>query len=296
MINSIDKVLKSSTEKQYNFSVLIPTWNNINYLKLCIEGLKKNSTTNLQLIIIINEGEDGTLKWVMEQEELNYVYSPKNIGICYALNACRSLILSDYVVYMNDDMYPLHNWDGKLNDEIIKYGKKDFMFSSTMIEPFNTGNPCVLVKDYGRDIETFKKEEIEKDSSTFSRSDWWGSTWPPNVMHIDVWDLAGGMSIEYTPGFSSDPDLSMKFYQMGVREFKGLGNSFVYHFGCKSTGRVKSNKGTDTFLMKWGISSRIFTNEVIKRGKEYQEDLPSKEISLSNKIRNKIKKLRVALK
>ena len=87
------------------FSILIPTWNNLPYLRLCIESLRKHSDFQHQIIVMVNEGQDGTHEWVSSQSDLEYIASPENIGICYGLNACRPLIKNPYVVYANDDMY-----------------------------------------------------------------------------------------------------------------------------------------------------------------------------------------------
>ena len=44
------------------FSILIPSYNNIDYLKKCITSLKKNSKYDHQIIVHINEGNDGSLE------------------------------------------------------------------------------------------------------------------------------------------------------------------------------------------------------------------------------------------
>jgi len=49
---------RSKKEKKPTFSILIPTWNNLNFLKLCIDSLKKNSRYKHQIIVHINEGND----------------------------------------------------------------------------------------------------------------------------------------------------------------------------------------------------------------------------------------------
>ena len=49
------------------FTILIPTYNNIDYLKICLDSLKKNSEFNHQIIIHVNEGEDGTLDFVKKK-------------------------------------------------------------------------------------------------------------------------------------------------------------------------------------------------------------------------------------
>ena len=44
------------------FSVLIPTFNNLKYLKFCIKSIRKNSNYNHQIIPHVNMGEDGTIE------------------------------------------------------------------------------------------------------------------------------------------------------------------------------------------------------------------------------------------
>lgn len=290
MLNQLKKVNRDhSTSLKY--SLLIPSWNNLEYLQLCINSIRKNSSFTHQLIVLINEGNDGTLNWVESQSDLDYVYSPKNIGICYGLNACRSLVKADFMVYINDDMYLLPGWDSAFDNEIKQLNHRHFMLSATMIEPVETGNPCVLVQNYGRDIETFREADLLNDVVQLNKDDWFGSTWPPNILPTELWDLVGGMSIEFSPGMYSDPDLSMKLWKAGVRHFKGLGNSKVYHFGSKSTKRVRINKGSDQFLMKWGLSSNTFVREFLKRGEKYTGTLSEPKLGNLLKWKNKLKRM-----
>ena len=75
----------------------------------------------------------------------------------------------------------------------------------------------------------------------------------------DIWEKIGGFSEEFDPGFGSDPDLNMKLWNIGVRIFKGVNKSRVYHFGSVTTrknNKVVRNKANKTFLLKWIISSQ----------------------------------------
>jgi glycosyltransferase involved in cell wall biosynthesis len=295
MIDEIEKYSNTDTAKSYVFTILLPTWNNIDYLKLCLRSINSNSTFSHQIIVVVNEGSDGTVEWIKSQKDIDCIISPTNIGICLALNACRSLIKTDYVAYANDDMYFLPGWDKILFDEIQKLGHKSFMLSSTMIEPLGY-NTCTVTQNFGTDIATFKEQELLKQYSSFIREDWNGSTWPPNVMHIDCWDLVGGMSIEFSPGMYSDPDLSRKLWQIGVRHFVGKGNSLVYHFGCKSTGRVKKNKGQYTFIKKWGITSRTFSDKYVLRGQHVSQAIKEPIFSRFEKMTQLVKQIRAILR
>lgn len=293
MLDSIKKVNRKNNPKS-RFSILIPSWNNLDYLQLCVNSILKNSYFEHQIIVVVNEGIDGTLDWIESQKDIDYIHAEKNIGICYALNICRSLIATDYVVYANDDMYFLPNWDKVLMDEIQKIGHNQFMLSATMIEP-SGNNPCTVISDYGTDINSFREQDLLKNQEALFRDDWSGSTWPPNVIHLDNWDLVGGMSIEYSPGMYSDPDLSRKLWEIGVRIFIGKGNSLVYHFGCKSTKRIKKNKGQKNFVLKWGISAKTFMEKYLLRGQPAIDKLPERALSKTEKITQVIKKLKASI-
>lgn len=278
--------------KQEKYSILLPSWNNLPYLQKCIESIRKNSSFQHQVIVHVNEGSDGTLEW-LEQEKIDYTYSKENVGICYALNAARTLVHTDYIVYMNDDMYVLPNWDSELDKEIEQLNTSLFFLSSTMIEPTHHNNPCVIApKDYGNSLDSFKEEELLKDYTSFDKKDWMGATWPPNIVHTSTWDLVGGYSIEFSPGMYSDPDFSMKLWKAGVRLFKGVATSRVYHFGSKSTLRVKKNNGYRKFIKKWGITPSLFNNEYIKRGEVFTGEAKDPEENSSVKLQ----KLKARLK
>ncbi|HLN20952.1 MAG TPA: glycosyltransferase [Bacteroidales bacterium] len=255
------------------FSILIPSWNNIEFLKVCVSSILKNSSFEHQIIIHVNEGIDGTLEWVKSMG-FDYTYSRENVGVCWAMNAGRSLVKTDYMVYVNDDMYMLPGWDTELWNEIEKIPGIFFFLSSSTIEPRKSPYPQVLANhDYGTNPGNFREQELLDNYKSIEGEDWSGSTWPPNIVHKHVWDLVGGYSIEYFPGLYSDPDFSMKLYEAGVRYFKGVDASRAYHFGSKTTVRFRMNQGNKQFLNKWGITSESFTRIFLRRGKNYKGEV-----------------------
>ncbi len=289
-LSAISKKQRTTGQKnEHIFSLLIPSWNNLEYLKLCVRSIRQNSTHPHQIILLINEGKDGSLEWVEKQEDVDYVYSPENLGICYGLNACRSLVHTDYMVYINDDMYLLPGWDDVLLREVRQLQHNNFMLSATMIEPYDIKNTCGLVAHYGDRLENFREKELLREFRHLKKTDWSGSTWPPVLIPTTLWDLVGGMSAEFSPGMYSDPDLSMKLWQAGVRYFKGLGESKVYHFGSKSTKRVRKNRGRNMFLQKYGITSRYFVKHYLRRGEKFSGPLPEPAIPLHDRMLHKIK-------
>src|ERR1035437_3766068 len=198
---------KKGNVENAKFSILIPTWNNLNYLKLCIHSIRKNSFFKHQIIVHINEGKDGTKEWVKEQPDIDFCFSEKNIGVCYALNYCRTLANTSYLLYLNDDMYVCPGWDKELSDEIDAIGHPYFFISATAIEP-KKNHSCAILQDYGKDISSFNEEKLLKEFQQLPMQNWSGATWPPNIVHKDIWDMAGGYNIEVLPGLFSDSDFS----------------------------------------------------------------------------------------
>ena len=134
----------------------------------------------------VNDGSDGTLDWVREQG-IEHTASPGNIGICHAVNGSRRAT-RDYIVYMNDDMFCCPGWDSALVRHIERMPSDLFMLSGTMIEPVDTGNPCVVVQDFGRDADRFDAAGLVAATTRLARADWLGATGRPR------WCIATGGS------------------------------------------------------------------------------------------------------
>jgi glycosyltransferase involved in cell wall biosynthesis len=272
------------------FSILIPTWNNLKFLQLCVESIRKNSTYKHEILIHVNEGTDGTLEWVKAQG-LAYTRSTENVGVCLALNQLRPLATTDYILFMNDDMYVCPEWDKALYDEILAIGHKMFFLSSTLIQPRKFFCKSVIAPvNYGESVETFDEERLLREYQTLKHGDWQGATWPPNIVHRDLWDLVGGYSVEYSPGMYSDPDFSAKLFHAGVRLFKGVDKSRVYHFEARSTHRIVKNDGSLQFLRKWGITSSSFMRDVLHRGEPFGAEIDATAQLKKDILRSKWKR------
>lgn len=274
------------------FSIIIPTWNNLAYLQLVIDSLQRHSTHQHQIIVHVNDGSDGTLDWV-RTNGIEYTASPANIGICHAVNLAAARAKHDYIVYMNDDMYCCPGWDEALVRRIGQMPSDLFMLSGTMIEPVDTGNSCVVVQDFGRSAEAFRADELVAATPRLVRADWRGATWPPTLVHRDWWNKLGGYSSELSPGMSSDNDFSMKLWAAGCRVFLGVGDSLVYHFQQKSTGKIVKNDGRRQFLNKWGMTQATFDRYFLRRGQPISGPLALSEPEHTVRLKRALLKSRI---
>lgn len=276
------------TDKDVNsiptFSILIPSWNNLDFLKLCVSSIRKNSRFTHQIVLHINEGSDGSKEWA-DQEGLSYSYTEKNVGVCIALNSAFDLATAEYIVYLNDDMYVCPDWDYHLWQAIQSIGHTHFFLSSTAIEPKDVGKGCAIAPyTFGRSPKEFDEKGLLEQYSSFEFNDWNGSSWPPNIVHRSMWEKVGGYSIEFFPGFYSDPDFAIKLWKAGVRIFWGVSMSRVYHFLEVSTNKLKRQRVKQAnlqFLKKWGISARFFNRFYLQMGTPYHGVLAVPKTSLS---------------
>ena len=113
-----------------------------------------------------------------------------------------------------------------------------------------------------------------------------GSTYCPQKLLGKV----KGFSEEFFPGAGSDPDFSLKLWNNGVRLFKMVGKSKVYHFESKTLRDEKKfkyfnvsdigSKSSKIFLKKWGISIKFFKKYYLKANTNFKSELQEPDINL----------------
>ena len=253
------------------YSILIPTFNNVKYLELCINSIKKNSKYDHQIIAHVNIGDDGTIEY-LNKINIEYSHTKYNSGICEGINKASNLAKFDYFLYAHDDFYFCPSWDEILKNEIDIIGHNNFYLSGTMMHSGQIPFDC------GDNIDDFDEKKFLDNYKNHDHYDFQGSTWAPSLVHRDLWNKVGGLSEEYFPGSGSDPDFNLKLWNTGVRIFKGINNFKVYHFGSvilrKKLNKIKKknkygSNGSKLFLLKWGISIKFFKKFYLKSNDKY---------------------------
>ena len=265
------------------FSILIPTFNNVKYLALCINSIKKNSKYDHQIIAHVNIGDDGTIEY-LNKINIEYTHTKYNSGICEGINKASVLAKFDYFLYAHDDFYFCPLWDEILKNEIDIIGHNNFYLSGTMMHNGQIPFDC------GDNINDFDEKNFLENYKDLNYYDFQGSTWAPTLVHRDIWKKVGGFSEEFFPGTGSDPDFNMKLWNIGVRIFKGINNFKVYHFGSivlrKKINKIKKNsrygsKCAKIFLLKWGITIKFFKRFYLHSGTIYNGPLHQPKIDIN---------------
>ena len=255
------------------FSILIPSFNNIDYLKLCLNSIKKNSKYKHQIIVHINVGSDGSLDYVKDNN-IEYTFSEDNIGMPKALNLCSKLSNFNYILISHDDFYFCPGWDIEFVNEIKKIGHKNFYLSGTMVGAGQVNF------DAGQTIHDFDELKLIRNIHKIKIFDFQGTTKCPGLVHKDIWNKVGGWSEEFSPTGGDDTDFAMKLWKSNVRIFKGLGNCLAYHFGSITTRKKNKSfftylgsRGNKIFIKKWGISINFFEKFYLRSGLDNKKQL-----------------------
>ena len=249
------------------FSILIPTYDNFEYLKICINSLKKNSIFNNQILVHINT-EDLKTKNYLIKNKISFTNSNSNYGMPKSLNTVSKLATNDYIVVSHDDFYYCPEWDKYLFNDIKKKDDDLFLYTGLMIGP-NQPLEC----NFGSDFNTFDEENLLRNFDNIIHYDFTGSTKHPAVLKKNLWDSVGGWSEEFYPTGGDDTDFLVKLWNVGVRDFKGINKSRVYHFGSITTRKKKNSKmnylgskANKIFLKKWGFSIGFFEKFYLRSG------------------------------
>jgi len=260
----------------------ISTWNNLAYLKIAIDSVRKNSYyKDAPFIIHAENCTDGTNEWLTKNQNkynLTLLIEPNNEivkGIGGGMNICATNVETEYIMFLHSDFYVTKNWDKALMDIHTKYPTEMLWVNSHRIEPdmFNnsTHRPGTIIvpKDsFGAYHDNFDSEHFDAWVNKFIELN--ADIEIPKgegvsgLIKKEVWDKIGGNDALFAPASWEDMDLFLRMIQNDIK-FVLSTNSVVWHFGARGSHRLEENNGKSSarqiqseqdnikkWLSKWG--------------------------------------------
>ena len=258
----------------------ISTFNNLEYLKLAVESVRKNSYfKDAPFIVHAENCDDGTDEWLdAYHQDYNLDYyiekNPEPVGIGGGMNFCAKKVQTEYIMFLHSDFYVSKNWDKACLDIFEKYPDKKLWVSSHRIEPQMFPNSqtrpgtVIAPKDYlGAYWNDFNKEGFELWAEQFVQMNDFEIPKGEGVSGLirkKDWDAIGGNDPIFAPASWDDMDLFLRMLQAGY-EFILTSKSLVWHFGARGSHRLEENNGQTSqrqkeaeaknqqkWLAKWG--------------------------------------------
>lgn len=239
-------------------SVVVLTWNGLEYTKPCLASVLANTDTSRTEIVVVDNGStDGTVEYLKQLPGIATVFNNANLGFVKGNNAALRLIAPDRdVILLNNDT-EIHDpeWIEKLQRtaysservgvvgcRIKRLDGEDFQHAGTYIpdrtywgQQFGSGEQDINQYPYDRDVE--------------------GVVFACVYIRREVMDAIGFLDEDYF-SYYEDSDYCLKARQAGFRVLN-CGSLTIRHreHGSTSANKVSHSemflKSQQTFLGKW---------------------------------------------
>ena len=263
-------------------TTVIPTFNNLPYLKLVIKSVRQNAYYNDMPIVVFAENcTDGTDEWLNENsDELNIeFYIEKNEiqrGIGGGIDFCVSKVKTEFVNILHSDFWIAPNQDIELLKLYDGLDKDERLIASSFRvqpnifpndPPYRPGTVFYPVDDFGAFHHDFKQNIFDEWSNEFSKDNninirkAGGAGYFCRVEdHIRM----GGNDPIFEPMYWEDKDLFIRMQLEGYK-FIMTSKSVIWHFASRTSrfpdDNLKSRpkhleewelRSTNRFIEKWG--------------------------------------------
>lgn len=154
--------------KNILFSIIIPNYNKGNYIKECIESIKKQTYDNYEIIIIDDGSTDNSIE-VIKSLNLKY-YETKRLQAGGARNLGLDNCKGDYVIFLDSDDYltdesVLEKLARKIHDEdliFLNYTKNKYgEIKEVQEEKSSLEDKITNTKNLGAPTKCFKFDLIK---------------------------------------------------------------------------------------------------------------------------------------
>ena len=88
-------------------SIVIPTCNRLDRLRRAVGMIRQHVTLPVEIVVVDGASEDGTAEWLTGQDDLRTIRETAREGAVRAFNKGFRAATGRYVMWLNDDAYPL---------------------------------------------------------------------------------------------------------------------------------------------------------------------------------------------
>ncbi|WP_346895285.1 glycosyltransferase [Clostridium sp. UBA7503] len=239
----------------FKTSIIILTYNNLDYNKICIESIRKyTKNNNYEIIVVDNNSKDGTVEWLKEQKDIKVIYNKENLGFPKGCNQGINIANGEEILLLNNDTIVAPGWLENL---------KECLYSSEYIGAVGpVTNSCPNYQSIP--ISYASVEEMIEFAEKYNYSE--PKKWEERLRLIgycmlikkEVIDKVGLLDEIFTPGNFEDDDYSLRMRKAGYKLML-CKNSFIHHFGSASFEKISKEfselliRNRKKFFEKWGF-------------------------------------------
>src|SRR5262245_59687632 len=88
-------------------SIVVATYHRCQWMQRCVEMLRANVDVDHEVVVVGSSRGEGTEEWLAAQADLRFIRETQREGCCKAYNKGFRAARGRYVMWLNDDSYPL---------------------------------------------------------------------------------------------------------------------------------------------------------------------------------------------
>ncbi|MEN6351735.1 MAG: glycosyltransferase [Syntrophomonas sp.] len=242
-------------------SVVILAYNNLDYTRLCIESLYRNSShVDFELITINNGSTDGTDEYFNSLSNQKIISISENCGVDKAFNRGLQLAEGRYTVFLSNDLVLTPNW----LDNLLQCVQSDEKIG--MVVPV-----CNFSSNFQQvSLGYANIEELNEAAKKYNISD--PRKWEERLRLITYAFIAktgllkklGGFDEIYSPFDFDDDDISFRIRRAGYKLILAR-DTYIHHFGSITKGDYRATtylqaRNRRIFSSRFGVDAWDDTN------------------------------------
>ena len=266
-IASLNKEFSVDVRK---FSIVMLTYNQLKYTKLCISSIRKYvDKSSCEIIIVDNNSTDGTREWLKNQEDIKVIYNKENKGFPAGCNQGIEFAENNNdILLLNNDTILMPN--SILNLRLALYSEEKIGATGATSNNVTYYQNVNVKYDNFDDYEKFAAiNNIPNEEQYEQRVKIIGFAMLINRRALNK---VGLLDERFTPGNFEDDDISFRILQAGYKLLFSR-DSFIYHFGSVSFGEKPKefkkvfDENYNKLREKWGFRveySTFIRDEIIE--------------------------------
>ena len=266
---------------QPKVSIIVPVYNVQEYLDRCINSLKNQSLTDIEIILVDDSSTDSSLEICKRASDEDFrikVIHKENEGAGLARNEALKIATGEYIGFLDSDDYVEADMFKTLYEKAIKYNS-DLVMSGVLFvdgNMFSEAGECVRKTYFDEDTHFETEEELKKlkigivgatpqdaDDSKYGMSIW------KNLFKNEI-IKENNIVFESEREILSEDAIFMIDYISCIDKATGINEAF-YNY-CRNEDSISKSYKKDRFE-----KSLVFVNEVEKR---FKKDIKSEEYQI----------------
>lgn len=248
---SLDEAMESIDEPLV--SIIVLTYNNLDYTKQCLHSLEVYSDyENIEIIVVDNASVDESpiylADWASKDSRRIFIANDANLGFSAGNNVGLRMARGEYLVMLNNDTYVTPGWVRTLANHLRRHPEVGLVGPVTN----NIGNEAKI------DIHYESMEEMIARAGDYTRRNA-GKAFPIETAAFfcamitrQAYEKVGGLDEQFGVGFFEDDDYCRRLEQQGLSKLCAE-DVFVHHHLSASFDKLRADKKMELFERNKGL-------------------------------------------